>query len=310
MGLRNKMLKMNHTLKNLFSIFLTLKYMKQHTNTFSSSLTKSLFFLAIVLIMWGLQVTPARAAITFVASSTAVSNTNPYTLSFSGMSLQQGDIVIILTGYVSTGNGDPGVNTAGYTDLNDLYANDTRDANLATLWKIMGVTPDSSVECRASTVSTNGSVCIAYAWRGVDQSTPMDVASTSATAIDSAIPDSPSITPVTAGALVVALGLGTGVSVDTDVTAPSGYSNKVSTTTDPGNAVIAGVASKAWSGSGAEDPAAWTDWTTSTGDSWAAVTLALRPASDPSTVTTRKLHLFEGFRIILMEDGRIILHQQ
>jgi hypothetical protein len=107
----------------------------------------------------------------------------------------------------------------------------------------------------------------------------MDVAAQVAQSGNSALMDAPTITPVTAGAIVVACGNWAGGSQDLTATAPTGYSNHVyNSSTDPGVASGSGMASKAWSGSGAEDPGAWSAINTATADAWTAVTLALRPA--------------------------------
>jgi hypothetical protein len=192
-----------------------------------------------------------------------------------------GDLVIVSDGFVSIADGNPGVGTAGYTEIADLYKSDSNDANLSVNWKIMGGTPDTTVSCNGSGVSTNVSVCAVQVWRNVNQTTPLDVTSTTATAANTGVPNGPAITPVTSGAQVVTVGGGTSDSAITDVTAPTGYGNLVSANpaSDPGLTFRIGVASKAWSGSGAEDPAAWGGFDTSNVNSWAAVTLAIRPAT-------------------------------
>lgn len=218
------------------------------------------------------------ATLSYVGTREASGNSAAYNVDLSTLSLQQGDLVIVSTGFVSTANGNPGVSTSGYTEVADLYGNDTRDANFSVNWKVMGASPDSSVTCLGSGSATNGAVCVVHVWRGADQTTPMDATDVEATGTNASNPNSGSITPVTTGATVISTGLGTHAAVDNAVTAPTGYSNQADISVDPGNAATVGISSKAWS-SGAEDPAAWTNFTTSTSDSWAAVTLAIRPAS-------------------------------
>jgi hypothetical protein len=207
----------------------------------------------------------------------------------SGSTAQAGDIVIVVSGWSGTVDGNPGIATAGYTEVSDLYANDTRDANLSVSYKIMGATPDTTVSVNGSggTAGANGSVAVVHVWRGVDTVTPMDVSATTATGTNAATIDNASITPVTAGAIVLAAGLSTAAASagDTSFTAPTGYSNAVMKNGNGTSlSVQAGIASKSWS-SGAENPAAWSNITTSTSDSWAAVTLALRPGPDPMQVS-------------------------
>jgi hypothetical protein len=220
-------------------------------------------------------------AITFVGSaerSTTTASAN-YAIDLTGLGLQQGDLVIVATGFTSTSNLNAGVTSSGWTEVCDLYSDDSRDSNLAVCYKVMGSTPDTSVTCIASTAGGNSSCSVVQAFRGVDTTTPLDATTTTATGINTGVPNSPSITPTTSGAWVVVAGGGSSVGVDNAVTAPSGYSNQADISADGGNAFTVGMASKAWT-SGAEDPAVWTNWTDDGAtESFCAATLALRPAA-------------------------------
>lgn len=239
----------------------------------------------------------AKAAITYVGGASANGTGATYNVSLTGLTggsgstAQAGDIVIVITGWGSTANGDPGVSTAGYTEEpsgTDLYSSDTRDVNVSANWKVMGSTPDTSVTVRGFNNAANGGATVVQVWRGVDQGTPMDatVTTTSANNQSASSFDSPSITPVTTGAFVLSAGMGTDDTTPLTKTAPTGYGNSVATTgTGSTMSVTIGIASKAWA-SGAENPAAWSGGETSTSDSWAAFTIALRPATAP-TVTTQ-----------------------
>ena len=162
----------------------------------------------------------------------------------------------------------------GYTELADLYANDDNDANMGVGYKIMGTTPDTSVDFTSAT----GMGCAVYVWRGVDTTTPLDVAVTTATGINGNLPTPPAITPVTAGAVVIcAAGSGTpyatpGLFTSTDL------SNMFSAqeTTGSLNGSV-GLGSFAWT-SGTFTPAQWGGVTSAATNSWVAATLALRPA--------------------------------
>jgi len=229
------------------------------------------------------------ATLQYVGGAEASGNSAAYNVALTslvggtGGAVQSGDLVIVATGFVQTSNLNPGVGTAGYTEEADLYKSDTRDANFSVNWKYMSGAPDTTVNCLGSGSASNGSVCVVHVWRNADPTNPLDVVPTTAIFGNSAIPNSPPITPITSGAVVISTGLGTGAAVDTSVTAPTGYANQVDISVDPGNASTVGISSMAWGGAGAEDPAAWTTWTTTTSDSWAAVTLALRPAPPPTT---------------------------
>lgn len=206
-----------------------------------------------------------------------------------GSSAAAGDIVIVVTGWASTTDDNPGVTTAGYTELADLYSNDTNDANLSVSYKLMGGTPDTSVTVSGPNSATNGGATVVHVWRGVHQTTPIDVTTTTASAqINGANANAPAITPVTAGAVVIACGGGTGPTTQAAPSAtPSGLFNQVAVNGDGSTRdFYAVVASAAWT-SGALDPATWTAGTSSTSESWAAATVALRPKNaGTSTIIT------------------------
>lgn len=237
-------------------------------------------------------------ALVYVGGAEASGNSAAFTVSLAALTggadtaAQAGDLVVVVCGFVGTANGDPGVSTAGYTEEVDLWANDTRDSNMSVSWKLMGGTPDTSVSINGSGTTTNGSAAVVHVWRGVDQTTPLDAATTSITGTNAVAPNSPAITTVTDGAVVLSAGLWTGAAADTSVTAPAGYTNQVDISIDPGSAVIAAVASKLIATAGTEDAAVWTGVTSSTSDSWAAVALAIRPATivvPPAVTPTRTL---------------------
>ncbi len=217
-------------------------------------------------------------AISYVGSTkTAV--VNQLTFNFSLPTCWEDDIVVVIVG--SSANVDDatiGPTTAGYTEEAELYANSSYDTNFSVSWKRMGATPDTSVDCEGTGGDSSiGTVAIAKVYRGVDTTTAMDVAVATATGTGSAIPNCSSITPVTEGAWVIACGCGT--ANDNSVTAPLGYSNHTSQEGSVAFPATAAICSKQWSGSGAEDPTAWTDWSNIYAETWAAVTLALRPFS-------------------------------
>lgn len=237
-------------------------------------------------------------AITFVGSASAEGDSvsGNYDITLPG-GILPGDMVIVCTGMGSGGGTDlnAGVTTEGYAEEADLFATDTRAANLSINWKVMGETPDTTVTCIAPTTANQAGVSCCHVWRGVNKLIPMDVAVTTATGNNSPIPNSPAITPVTVGAIVLSLvgfigRIATGGDEDTDATIPTGYENKIFDSrlnSDVG--FHAGIASKAWSGSGAEDPGAWSDITITTPAqcAWCAATIALRPAlSLPPIINT------------------------
>lgn len=188
---------------------------------------------------------------------------------------RQNDLVVYLLSFGSTADVDLSVTTSGYTEIADLYANDTYDANISVGYKFMGATPDTDIARPAGT----GYALIAHVWRGVHSTNPMDVTPTTRTTIDTGVPTPPAITPTTAGAVVICL------AGNALLSGPAGYtssqlSNFVSQTATGTRATAAGVGSFAWT-SGTFTPTAWGGGSTNSGSSYAAVSLALRPAPNP-----------------------------
>lgn len=193
-------------------------------------------------------------------------------------SASAGDLVVVYFAVGSTA--DVNLVIAGYTEVADLYINDTYDANLAVGYKVMGSTPDTTVTLTGGTLGTANAGAIAIqVWRNVDPLLPLDVAAVTATSTNSAAANPPAITPVTSGAVIVAGGAAahargsvTFSSSDLSGFVTSGGANNT-------NDATVGLGYATWT-SGAFDPAAFTFNSTDSGQhSWAAVTLALRPAA-------------------------------
>ncbi len=238
-----------------------------------------------------------EAVISYVDSSSCTATANngaDATLTFP--SLLEGDLVII--GHqIPDDDSNHDLTLSDMTDWNevaDLYANDSDDAQLAVYWKVMGATPDASatlVGAGASHTDTDTSgVCMVF--RGVDTTTPMDVTPTNATGINTMHPNPPSIDHNNpSGVWTVIIGanaetLGTTGSY----TFPTGYTTN--TVEDRASDSTDGTVGISYNNSPSdpEDPDTMThSGTDSTARSWAAVTMALRPAVvaiDPPTVTT------------------------
>lgn len=128
-----------------------------------------------------------------------------------------------------------------------------------------------------------GRVAQMLAFSGVDTTTPLDATPTTAQGITT-LADCPSITTVTNGAVILAIGL---MDLD-DVTlaAPSTYT-LAETTNSAGagadNGLRQAVAFKAQVTAGAENPGVFTG--AGAGDDWGAITLALRPAGAGASLT-------------------------
>lgn len=112
---------------------------------------------------------------------------------------------------------------------------------------------------------------VVCAFRGVDLFFPFE-ASASGTG-NSTNPDPSAITTITDSAMVVVVALGK--VNDASITVPSGYSNIVSTNSADVFSTTISMASKIVTPPGAENPASWTNWSTSI---WGCITFALKPA--------------------------------
>lgn len=192
---------------------------------------------------------------------------------------QENDVVLVFGGH---GIGEATIDTpAGWTDVAEIL---TGAPFVKCFWKAMGSSPDASVTCDGGGNAGDGVAYIGYLIRGADTTSPIDVSATTAAGGPN-FPDAPSITPVTVGSYVFAFGAGD--TIDSSITAPTGYSTALNaigngTTND----ISVGGSYKAWSGSGAEDPAAYTAWGCT---NWNAMTVAVRPASESGIVMVRDL---------------------
>lgn len=196
-----------------------------------------------------------------------------------GMDTQprEGDVVIVYYGVGSNADRAIGVTTAGYTEIVELYSNDSEDANLSVSYKAMSSTPDTSVVVSATGSSADSGSVVIKVFRNVDIRNILDVTSTTATGIDSVLCNPPAITPVTVGAVIVSGG--SGAHTQGVQTFSSSDLVNFSSVGGPDNThdSTTGMGFYNWI-SGAVDPAAFTFSTTnSVNFSWAAVTLALRP---------------------------------
>jgi hypothetical protein len=199
-----------------------------------------------------------------------------------------GDLVVVSFAVGSTANRSLVIRNTGGVDYtligSELYADDTFDTNLRVAYRFM---PDTT-ETQFVLVGGSGNVADAGAYiiqvfRGVDLDNPLDVAAVTATGINSRLANPGSITPVTTGAYVVAVGAagcGTGGTFTHATLTDFRATTQVDT-----NDVNIGAGYTAWGG-GALDPAAFGGGgTDTTNDSWAAVTFALNPGVTDGGVT-------------------------
>jgi hypothetical protein len=202
-----------------------------------------------------------------------------------GSAAEEDDIVVLAFMYHYTADANMAPTTSGYTELADLYSNDTYDTNLWVGYKKMGSTPDTSV-----VVPTIGTplAAVVQVWRGVDVTSPIDVSTVTATGVNSALSNAPSITPTTNGATVVAVGAAATAGLYISGAPTSFYDYVGANISYSGNVGSVALAAKYNWTSGAVDPAAFatTGGSDSGSYSWAAATIALRPSTSQGSAST------------------------
>ena len=199
--------------------------------------------------------------------------------------VRTGDMVIVVHAVASISGDSTKVLTCrdpssvAYTLIaSKLYSSDTDSINLRVSYKFMGATPDASVLFSDDSGASNGRLATAYVLRGVDSTTPLDVAAVTATATNSSNVDPQSITPVTSGAVVLSLGAAAHQLGQVYFSIPSGaYWIWAANANNTNKDVTQGIAYYYWT-SGALNPAAWTLTGSTTTHSWASIAVALRPA--------------------------------
>lgn len=221
--------------------------------------------------------------ITFVGASSYASSSSPpggqLALDFSGVTgLADGDYIIASVVQDPSANNDFGTVEAGWTKIAAVYANDTYDADMEVFAKHWSTGDATTVTF--SGLASRRAIGHAYVLRGVDQSTPLDVAVTTAApgSPSTGAANPPAITPVTPGAQVIAIGCA-GVQSPSSNFVAAELSNFA--TGRSGNIVHGIGMMPEWDGVSAVDPVVWTGPTVTFNhlSSWAAVTVALRPAS-------------------------------
>ena len=213
--------------------------------------------------------------------STNVSSTTVSLASLTGglaSSPSQGDVVVVMNGWTAGTDGNPGLTSPSATELADLYSS---PANFSVSYFVCGASPPSSITVSLSGVTGRGNITHVAVFRGVDLTNPIDVTTNTGTGTGTATATMPSITPVTAGACVIATAcssISTSTPGDFTGLTGSGYTTLRNTKTGQTSYVGMGSSYKIVSSGGvAENPGDYTNTTTGTSWAWTAVTLALRP---------------------------------
>lgn len=192
--------------------------------------------------------------------------------------VQNGDLVIAFFASWSTVDRTLSITdgTNPYTLIaTELLGNDTTKTNLRVAYKFVSGDTDTRFGPTGATSDT-GAMGV-FVFSGVNSATPLDVAATTATGLNSPIADPPSITPSTAGAHIICIGAGAH-SAGLQPYSSSDFDAFVSVQADLTRDISVGIGRKAWT-SGKFNPAAYS-WSgfNDPSYSWAAMSVALRPA--------------------------------
>jgi hypothetical protein len=225
---------------------------------------------------------------------TVGTGTDPYNVSLNGTltgglatSPATDDIVVVFAATHGTAQRNPtvtGNNAGAYTGAHTaLYSNDNWDTTLLAQYKVQGATPDTSLSVVGSSAANYGSTCVVQVWRGVDTGNPIAGTPTtvSGAAQSSAAMDPPALDPGVAGSIIIAGGAGAFAPAQTaGYTGLSGMSN-VQTRYADGAGIDSSliVGSYAYAGVSYDPPLATGGVQNNAASSWAAVTMALRPAA-------------------------------
>ena len=162
------------------------------------------------------------------------------------------------------------------TERADLFSDDNSESQLGVFVKIMGATPDASIEFRTvSAAGTRGTAIAALVFRRASST----VAIATSTGVDSFRANPPAITPTVAGSLVIAIGAAGVGSARLAIPEFSGYTTLVELvgTGSSNNAKLV-MASIPWV-SGSVDPPTWTDADEDSNTAaWCAATLVVTPS--------------------------------
>lgn len=214
--------------------------------------------------------------------ATSSSTTGILTFSLTGLTggltsaPEVGDIVIVGVAFKDSTNRSISSVSAGYTELTDLYVNSSNDTNFAVYYKVLS-TAETSISINVGVTGyTISAKLVVHAWRNINTVSPLDTTPVTVTGTPTGGPDAPAITTVTGEAVVIAIGATAFSSTypSTALTVPSGMENFF---TDSSSVVSIGIASALVPSAGVYDPPAFGGGSSSSANSYAAITIALRP---------------------------------
>ena len=212
----------------------------------------------------------ASSGITFInsASSGAVNNGGTPSVTVSGLGMQLGDILIAMCATSGGTNATP----TGHT----LIHNNSVTTQMLCSYKIQSGSLDTSVSFwdGGGTGDSGGALCLIF--RGVDQSTPLDV-----TAVETTTSvHGPAITPSSNNCALIIIGAHNAEDLSVDEPINQNWATNIQVNGSDNNDVTLTTTWQILVGGGGVEftPNQWANWGgTGAGNRW-GVTIALRPA--------------------------------
>lgn len=231
-------------------------------------------------------ITVAAAGIAALGYATATGTGATYTVPLTGLTgwdggaggaAAAGDLAVVLSGYADNSDLSCGVSDSGWTEVEDLYADDTRDAQVGIDWKVLtaGDIAAGVVNVLGANNAAKGGASIIIVFRGQSGS-PYKGKAVAATGIDGDAIDPPAYTTTVANSYVLCLGGSTRApNSGTEGTAGSGATEFATIFCNGSTRAFLAVASfsKGNVAGTAIDQGARTGTPANTGDSWAAQTI-------------------------------------
>jgi hypothetical protein len=182
-----------------------------------------------------------------------------------------GDIVVVYYAIGSLTNVTMPTIT-DYTNIADLYEDDTNDSNLGVYYKILSAADTSFTIVGGTTDAARAGAVAVHVWRNVGSIS----ATTNATDRNGGRPTPPAVTPTVSGSIILAGG-GAGTRTnDTRIFTTATLSNFFTSASEDTVCAVVGLGSFTWV-SGTYTPAQFGGSTTAGNASWTAATLILIP---------------------------------
>lgn len=213
-------------------------------------------------------------------------------IGLNDIGVQVGDLVIVFFATNPDDTGEISYRISGeksglYTEVANVYTLDTQRVQLQVGYRVAATDDDDIIILGGTADIDQAGQAVVQVWRGADLTTPLDVTVQTSSSANTVIPDPPSITPTTDGAVIVVAGAGGHTSGTGAYTAPY-LTNFLEQTSNDTHDVTLGVGWTSWSGGSFDPPEFGTNMENNTAFAAAAVTLALRPAFTPAVLGNQK----------------------